>query len=245
VIVREHGKITKSDAVEILSSPRDGEPLRRLTTGAEFEILGSESWLRVRLPDGTVGFLLEDYVEPVVVQARVEQRLVEVTTFVSSLGPRSPYQGKPIRCDIEFIPAIEELEGIAIASGVEVIVISSLREPARPVDGAVVTPATYSNHFVGHAIDFNLLDGGRAFRSSDLLSLVPEVPGEELVQGNVSLGVREFIQSVRSSDLLRWGGDFSSPDPTHIDDQLNLKRPEVYKSKLAALWGQGVLELLV
>ena len=43
--------------------------------------------------------------------------------------------------------------------------------------------------------------------------------------------VRDFIRLVRDDPKLRWGGDFSTPDVVHIDDELNLKHPDVWTAK--------------
>ncbi len=96
-----------------------------------------------------------------------------------------------------------------------------LPRPDGGISNAIVTPAKGSNHFVGHAIDMNLqLDSGEFFNSSKLRKLADQ-PKE----------VRDFIQKVQDDPELRWGGDFRTPDIVHIDDGLNLRQPDVWKTK--------------
>jgi hypothetical protein len=40
-----------------------------------------------------------------------------------------------------------------------IFVTRSLRRPGQLVSGAIVQPAKFSNHHVGHGIDFNLIYG--------------------------------------------------------------------------------------
>ena len=77
--------------------------------------------------------------------------------------------------------------------------------------------AEFSNHFVGHAIDMNVIDGSLWCKRRCL--------GNERKQ---SEGVKCFIAKIRQDTALRWGGDFSTPDPVHIDDGSNQRNKEQY-----------------
>jgi D-alanyl-D-alanine carboxypeptidase/Bacterial SH3 domain len=133
--------------------------------------------------------------------------------------------GAELLADIDFFPSLDLLNQFATACGLEILVTSSTREPGRKVDGAIVKPATRSNHLVGHAIDVNLKSGNRLFNSKALKrSNLPNLPSE----------IREFIGRVRADGTLRWGGDFSAEDPVHIDDNLNGREPAIWDHKLAS-----------
>ena len=42
--------------------------------------------------------------------------------------------------------------------------------------------------------------------------------------------------SMREPNKLRWGNDFSTPDPVHIDNGLNLNHERAFRDKLMRLW---------
>lgn len=92
----------------------------------------------------------------------------------------------------------------------QIVLTSSFRkDDGRKLQGAIVTPSKRSNHFVGHAIDMNVLDGSLC--NSKCLGN----------KNKHSAGVKCFISKIKGNIALRWGGDFSKPDPVHIDDGLN------------------------
>ena len=133
--------------------------------------------------------------------------------------------GAELRADADFFPSLDLLNQFATVCNLEIFVTSSTREPGRKVDGAIVKPATRSNHLVGHAIDMNLKSGNRLFNSKALKrSNLPNLPSE----------IRDFIGRVRAEGTLRWGGDFSAEDPVHIDDDLNGREPALWDHKLAS-----------
>ena len=55
-------------------------------------------------------------------------------------------------------------------------------------------------------------DRGSAANSS-VLRRYPKVPDP----------VKTFLKSIIDDKDLRWGGDFGTPDPVHIDDGLNIR----------------------
>ncbi|MDG5816591.1 RHS repeat-associated core domain-containing protein, partial [Chitinispirillales bacterium ANBcel5] len=94
------------------------------------------------------------------------------------------------------------------------------------VAGAIVPPATNSNHHAGHAIDMNILYNKKLYRAVDLnpnnIKRLPQ-------------SVQNFINDIRNDSKLRWGGDFSPTDPVHIDDGLNISNPEVFRQRVIAV----------
>lgn len=95
-------------------------------------------------------------------------------------------------------------------------ITSSFRKSGQVIGGAIVTPASRSNHYVGHAIDMNLAGPGYWCNSRCL--------GDP----NQHQGVKCFIGKIRGDLGLRWGGDFNVKDVVHIDDGLNLQKPKAY-----------------
>ena len=123
----------------------------------------------------------------------------------------SRFQGSPCRADVEFLPALEKINSLAEQADVYIYVTSSFRTSSN-VGGAIVKPATRSNHMAGHAIDMNLVyDNKKRSANSVELGKFPAVAEP----------VRRFIKSIIDEPGLRWGGQFSDRDPVHIDDGLN------------------------
>jgi hypothetical protein len=133
--------------------------------------------------------------------------------------------GKEARVDADFMPHLDRLNRYALDCGVKIYVTSSAREPGRTVSGAIVPPASRSNHLVGHAIDMNLKSSSGFFNSSKLKkSNFANLPGE----------IKKLIELIRDDEVLRWGGDFNPEDPVHIDDKLNHRNRERWDAKLAS-----------
>ncbi len=123
----------------------------------------------------------------------------------------SRFQGKPCRADKTFVPALDKINAYAEKADVYIHVTSSFRTSSN-VGGAIVKPATRSNHMAGHAIDMNVVyDNRRRFANAAELARFPKVAEP----------VKKFIQLIKDDRGLRWGGDFSAKDPVHIDDNLN------------------------
>ena len=123
--------------------------------------------------------------------------------------------------DEDFAPTLENMNEVAKKHNITVKVISSFRVDAN-VKGAIVTPATHSNHMIGHAIDCNLELDGAYYNSTRMQSDTGTV--------------RQFINEVKASGM-RWGGDFGKPDPVHFDDGLNIKNMTLWTEKYNKLHG--------
>jgi len=114
-----------------------------------------------------------------------------------------------------FIPAMNQFVGALALFGCSALIVSSFRT-TTVVPGAIVTPASHSNHLIGHAIDVNLYDkDGDLWTSKYLIE-----PKDEIL---------DFINEV-SKYGIRWGGKFSTPDPVHFDDGLNVIHPDMWIS---------------
>lgn len=123
--------------------------------------------------------------------------------------------------DEDFEPTLAKMNEIAQKYHITILVNSSFRIDAN-VKGAIVTPATHSNHMIGHAVDCNLEHGG-AFYNSRRMRTDTGV-------------VRQFINELKAAGI-RWGGDFGKPDPAHFDDGLNVKDMTAWTTKYNQLHG--------
>jgi len=123
--------------------------------------------------------------------------------------------------DDDFESTLININEIAQKYNITVHVNSSFRTDAN-VSGAIVKPATHSNHMIGHAIDCNLMHNGKFYNS-------------KLMQSDTGI-VRQFINELKTHGI-RWGGDFSKPDPVHFDDGLNIKNMTAWMTKYNEIRG--------
>ncbi|HJO94695.1 MAG TPA: M15 family metallopeptidase [Victivallales bacterium] len=136
-----------------------------------------------------------------------------LTTFKSSniVG----YKNKPVVVDATFVPTMNLINSYAVNNNVMVYVTSSYRHSNNNLKKTVVKPASMSNHLIGHAIDMNIVYKGKWY-DSKLMS-----------KNNFSrlpFNVRNFLNEIRHTPNIRWGGDFKTQDPVHIDDHYNKNR---------------------
>ncbi|MEL6864432.1 MAG: M15 family metallopeptidase [Bacteroidota bacterium] len=129
------------------------------------------------------------------------------------------FRGDTITTNPGFIPSLEKINQYAVQNKVLVHITNSYRQDTY-VPGAIVPPASMSNHKVGHAIDMNLSFDGGQWANSHYMN-----PSN---RNNWAAPVRGFLEAISNDDTLRWGGDFqhTEVDPVHIDDGLNLADPD-------------------
>jgi hypothetical protein len=233
------GTVIARGGLDLRRAPRSGVTVKTLRRGTGVEILGEERWLRVRTADGHTGFVLADFVEREPAVATMPEgfaRAIAAGLRPLDMAPSpacqiEPYHntqfaGDEVRADVDFFPLLDRINDFAEECGVRLHVTSSFRDPDRKPSGAIVPPATRSNHFVGHAIDMNVASGSGFFNSRKLARAnLPNLPAE----------VRRFIQKIRDDPDLRWGGDFRPEDPVHVDDGLNNIDLARWESKLSSL----------
>ena len=123
--------------------------------------------------------------------------------------------------DDDFESTLIKINEIARKYNITVHVNSSYRADAI-VPGAIVKPATQSNHMIGHAIDCNLMHQGKFYNS-------------KLMQSDTGI-VRQFINELKTHGI-RWGGDFNKPDPVHFDDGLNINDMTAWMTKYNKIRG--------
>lgn len=109
--------------------------------------------------------------------------------------------------------SMDRLAGYARSCGVTIQITSGFRTSSN-VSGAIVTPASKSNHMVGEAIDFNLSYSG-GYCNSGCLS--------GYRTGNIPSQPKCFMDRVKNDSSFRLGVLFSTPDPVHIDSGKNVK----------------------
>ncbi len=221
--------VTASGGLNMRKAPKPGEVIKLLRKGTQVEVLGEETWLKVRTKGGAEGYVSADFIDdepllaaPVAVASEVAEPAdhCDIARFT-----QSRFEGKPVFADKDFWPCLDRLNTFAEQCDVFIHVTSSAREPGRTVRGAIVKPASRSNHMIGHAIDMNVRSSSGFFNSKKLKkSRLLDLPHE----------VRQFIQRVRDDEEMRWGGDFSKEDTVHIDDGFNHRHPELWDMKLAS-----------
>lgn len=116
------------------------------------------------------------------------------------------FAGKLVTCHKDFAQYLDKMGEHAKGLGITILVTSSYRT-STDVKGAIVKPATKSNHMIGFAIDCNLIVRGKTWDSTALK--------------NPDTTIRSFIQ-LCVADGMRWGGYFSTPDVVHFDVGINL-----------------------
>lgn len=228
----EKGRVSSETGLNLRKDP-GGKRIGVLGYDEEVTILDKVCFYRVRTASGQIGYVHGDYL-----QARPrEDRLVHVESGTAEVAedawiPRfepvvysNPnFIGEALKVDRDFVPQLDKLAGYAKDCGLKIYVTSSLRSLDQRVRGAIVKPAGKSCHHIGHALDMNLA-GKEGFYNSRKLSRANfnRLPDK----------VQSFFGMIRDDEILRWGGDFSTEDPVHIDDNLYRRDPLLYEAKLA------------
>jgi len=218
----------KSDTGLNLRVKPNGEKIAVLRHNEEVEILDEVSFFRVMTPNGRIGFVHGSFLEKMPELDNDLRILSNENAFPSELFnvvkfSNENFVGEAIRIDSDFVNALTRVGQIAKGCNLKVWVTSSLRSINNQVRGAIVSPATNSCHHIGHAIDMNLLHNGILYNS------------KKLKRNNLRNSpdpIQKFIDLIRVDKELRWGGDFNTEDPVHIDDDFFRKQKIFYKAKL-------------
>lgn len=235
-----NGTVIARGGLNLRRTPKTGKVSKTLRRGSSVTILEEETWLRVRTRTGDEGYVLADFVEldtEAIAEPPTAREPAPVPAAAAELDEtpseecvikryrNTQFIGKELRADHDFFPGLDRLNEYASECCVEIFVTSSTREPGRTVRNAIVTPASRSNHLVGHAIDMNLQSKSGFFNSKKLKRVnFSKLPRE----------IRYFIGLVRKDPGLRWGGDFSKEDSVHIDDSLNIRDRTLWDSKFGS-----------
>ncbi len=103
---------------------------------------------------------------------------------------------------------LKDLNAEASKKCVTIKINQAFREHGTKVTGAVVPPATKSQHLIGHAIDCNIVDGDNWNNSATFKSK------------KETQNAKDIISALKKSGF-RWGGDFSKVDTPHFDKKLD------------------------
>jgi len=119
--------------------------------------------------------------------------------------------------DKEFEYFARIIDHEAKKQNLQIMVQESFRVNGRAVNNAIVIPYEKSNHFIGHAIDINIVYKGIWYNSTKLKKY-DELP----------IGIKNFIIGCKSKGI-SWGGDYRINDAVHFDDNLNNIDPVKYE----------------
>lgn len=131
---------------------------------------------------------------------------IELSDFFDVLNYPSP-GGDEMLVHQDFVPWIEAMNGKAKEKKVALRVNQAFRVQGLPVSGAVVPPASSSQHLIGHALDVNIVDGKTVNTSAMFIA------------GTATQAAKDFVKAAKDLGL-RWGGDFSPKDPPHFDKRV-------------------------
>jgi len=130
------------------------------------------------------------------------------------------HRGRQVLVHLEFYSIADQINSYAVKNNLHLIITQSYRPPDKKIDDAIVPPAVKSNHLAGHAIDFNMVYGGKVFESNDLLNGKFQSLPDPL---------KNFVNDIRLNPGIRWGGDFENQDPVHLDDGVNIKDRQTWE----------------
>ncbi len=193
---------------------RQRSPAARARRGSDAEERAPHPLLALQRQIGNraVARLVRPAAEPDIARIAWDESGPPVPTCVLTTYSGSTFTGEKVVADREFVPALEAINQHAADNDVNLLITDSFRPVGRAVRGAIVPPASRSNHLAGHGIDMNVMHGpGKANLCNSRC----------LGRRNPPAPVKAFIAAIRADANLRWGGDFSPRDPVHIDDGLN------------------------
>jgi hypothetical protein len=193
---------------------RQRSPAARARRGSDAEERAPHPLLALQRQIGNraVARLLGPAAAPEVARIAWDESGPPAPTCVLTTYSGSNFTGETVVTDVEFVPALDKINKYAADNDVNLLITDSFRPYGRAVRGAIVPPASRSNHLAGHAIDMNVQYGpgkGKLCNSSCLRREHPPA------------AVKAFLDTIRADGTLRWGGDFEDRDPVHIDDGLN------------------------
>lgn len=214
----ERGRVKADSGLNLREKP-NGQVVDVLRHDEEVEVLGTETFYRVKSSSGRLGYVYSNYMDV----SPEEKRSNDEMAFFEQTFSDANFIGKSLNCDKDFLSSLEKLAGFAVKCNVQIYVTSSLRSIDNQVNGAIVPPASKSCHHVGHAIDMNLRHSSGFYNSRKLTKAKRSLWHPDIAQ---------FIDLIRKDDILRWGGDFLTQDPVHIDDNLYNRDKAFYEYKL-------------
>ncbi|HEY7035621.1 MAG TPA: M15 family metallopeptidase [Thermomicrobiales bacterium] len=189
-------------------------PAARARRGSDAEERAPHPLLALQRQIGNraVARLVRSAAEPDIARIAWDESGPPAPTCVLTTYSGSNFTGERVVADREFVPALAKINKYAADNDVNLLITDSFRPHGRAVRGAIVPPASRSNHLAGHAIDMNVQYGPSKNHLCNSRCLRGEHP---------PAAVKAFLDAIRADGSLRWGGDFEDRDPVHIDDGLN------------------------
>lgn len=130
------------------------------------------------------------------------------------------HRGRQMLVHQKFYDIVNKINSYAVKNNLHLLITQSYRPPNKKIYDAIVTPAIKSNHLAGHALDFNIIYGNHVFESDEMFNdqfyKLPDA-------------VKHFISDIQADPSIRWGGDFTTQDPVHLDDGININDPEKWE----------------
>jgi hypothetical protein len=123
--------------------------------------------------------------------------------------------------DDNFIGRFDNLVLFAKTLGVTFVVVRGFAKDSNHITGAVYTPATRSEHFIGCGVDVNYILAGHFYNSTELAD-----------HSKIPAQIMQVINHWKQLGY-RWGGDFHADrngkiDDVHLDDGTNVLHPALY-----------------
>ena len=106
------------------------------------------------------------------------------------------FVGNVCYCHEDFIEVLDKINTIASNENLQIYITSSLRKRTDILNSTVVEPSTFSNHLVGHAIDFNLIDPQIGFINKDKIT--------KIWMHMIDCPTYTFLQFLNESYWCRW-----------------------------------------
>jgi hypothetical protein len=252
------GTVIARGGLPLRKAPKNGVVIRKLRRNSTVDILGKETWLRVRTRDGKQGFVLADHVEtaaedlfpparPSPGRARARPTRGVVARMAAPLAASSAAESlaaPPLSeaCEIRIYRNTRFIGAELQADEDFFSCLDRLNELATSCDLEIFV--TSSTREPGRNVDGAIVKP--AARSNHLVGHAIDMnlrcddqlfTSADLKRSNLPklpAEIRDFIGRVQTDETLRWGGDFNPEDPVHIDDGLNIREPAIWDLKLAS-----------
>jgi hypothetical protein len=220
----EKGRVKSTTGLNLRFKP-NGDKIGVLGHNEEFTIVDEVTFYRVKSQSGHVGYVHGDYIEKIPTSSVLPK--TNGGDYVPEFKPvvfmHDSFVGETARVDQDFVPDLQRLSEYASQCNLKIWVTSSLRPLNNQFKGAIVKPAARSCHHIGHAIDINLFYEDAIYNSKMLL---------KSNHINLSDNITRFFELIREDKILRWGGDFRTEDPVHIDNDFYHEQEILYLAKL-------------
>jgi len=218
------GRVKSTTGVNLRLKP-NGDKVDVLGHNEEFTIVDEVMFYRVKSKNGQVGYVHGDYVEKI--PASIEPGESTEVEYTPGYNPvvfqHDSFVGEAARVDQDFVQDLERLAEYASQCQLKIWVTSSLRSLDNQVKGAIVKPASKSCHHIGHAIDMNILYEAKLYNSKML---------RKNNHSNLPGDILQFFEMIKLDMVLRWGGNFRTQDPVHIDNNFYNRQRIFYLAKL-------------